>query len=63
MLWLQDKPILQEELSQNMANLMNLTKSEQQRMNLIKALLFSLSSEWPAIDRWRMDKFLLVSFL
>lgn len=60
-LWMQDKPLLQEELSLKIANIINLPKLEEQSMGMIKALLNSLSKEWSKIDCWRMDKFLYVS--
>lgn len=59
---MQDKPLLQEELSQKIADLIDTTKNDEQIIGFIRALIFSLSAEWPQVDRWRMDKFLYVDF-
>ena len=62
-LWMQDKMLLQEELADNILQLLGLLKDQNQIFEFVKALLFTLSKEWPKIDRWRMDKFLMVFFL
>uniref|UniRef100_A0A915DG95 Uncharacterized protein n=1 Tax=Ditylenchus dipsaci TaxID=166011 RepID=A0A915DG95_9BILA len=59
-MWMQDKPLLQEELADSISNLINLFKSEDQVLDFVRALLIALSKEWPLIDRWRMDKFLML---
>lgn len=59
-LWMQDKMLLQEELADNILQLLGLLKDQNQIFEFVKALLFTLSKEWPKIDRWRMDKFLMV---
>nr|CAD2192211.1 unnamed protein product [Meloidogyne enterolobii] len=58
-LWMQDKMLLQEELADNILQLLGLLKDQNQIFEFVKALLFTLSKEWPKIDRWRMDKFLM----
>jgi hypothetical protein len=60
---MQDKMILQEEMADNICGLIYLFKSEDQSIGFLRSFLFTLSKEWPLIDRWRMDKFLLVSFV
>lgn len=62
-LWMQDKMTLQEELIDNIASLIDAFSSEQHSRNYIQVLFETLSKEWPMIDRWRMDKFLLVLFI
>uniref|UniRef100_A0A914DWX8 Uncharacterized protein n=1 Tax=Acrobeloides nanus TaxID=290746 RepID=A0A914DWX8_9BILA len=57
---MQDKMILQEEMADNICGLIYLFKSEDQSIGFLRSLLFTLSKEWPLIDRWRMDKFLLL---
>ncbi|CAK5008337.1 unnamed protein product [Meloidogyne enterolobii] len=56
---MQDKMLLQEELADNILQLLGLLKDQNQIFEFVKALLFTLSKEWPKIDRWRMDKFLM----
>lgn len=59
-MWMQDKMLLQEQLADNIASLLLFFSSEIESANFIKCMLISLSNEWPRIDRWRMDKFLMV---
>lgn len=59
-LWMQDKPLLQEEMADNMAGLVDIFPKNGQSAEFAKKLLLTLSHEWPNIDRWRMDKFLMV---
>jgi ribosomal RNA-processing protein 1 len=59
-LWMQDKMILQEELADNICDLFNLFQNEEEMLEFVNAMIFSLSKEWAGIDRWRMDKFLMV---
>lgn len=61
-MWMQDKMLLQEELAENICNLIDLYPTEEQAIEFVKSLIFSLSKEWPLIDRWRMDKFLMVVY-
>ncbi|EFP04812.1 hypothetical protein GCK72_014409 [Caenorhabditis remanei] len=58
-LWMQDKMILQEELADRIAGLITIFTSEQEKLRYVSCFLKSLSNEWPHIDRWRMDKFLM----
>lgn len=60
-MWMQDQMLLQEELADNIASLITLFAGEQQSVLFIKCMLLSLSNEWHLVDRWRMDKFLMVS--
>ena len=57
---MQDKMLLQEELVDNILELLGLLNDQKQIFDFVKALFFTLSKEWPKIDRWRMDKFLMV---
>lgn len=59
-MWMQDKMLLQEELAENICNLIDLFSSEDKAIEFISILFFCLSKEWHLIDRWRMDKFLMV---
>jgi len=58
-LWMQDKMLLQEELVTNICGLIDSFSSDTESIEFIQAMLTSLSKEWPLIDRWRMDKFLM----
>lgn len=58
-LWMQDKMLLQEELADDICALTNLLASDKQIADFARALINTLSKEWPGIDRWRMDKFLM----
>ncbi|VDM27102.1 unnamed protein product [Toxocara canis] len=59
-MWMQDKMLLQEELADNIASLITHFSSEQQSVLFVKSMLVSLSNEWCRVDRWRMDKFLML---
>ena len=52
--------LLQEELADEISGLINLFENEEQICEFVTAILMTLSKEWPMIDRWRMDKFLMV---
>ncbi|CAL2040745.1 hypothetical protein CAEBREN_18157 [Caenorhabditis brenneri] len=58
-MWMQDKMILQEELADRIGGLINIFTSEEEKVRFVHCFLKSLSNEWPHIDRWRMDKFLM----
>uniref|UniRef100_A0A914GTJ1 Ribosomal RNA processing 1 n=1 Tax=Globodera rostochiensis TaxID=31243 RepID=A0A914GTJ1_GLORO len=58
-LWMQDKMILQEEIAEEICALVGLFRTEEQLLEFVEAMLMTLSKEWPNIDRWRMDKFLM----
>uniref|UniRef100_A0A915AH85 Uncharacterized protein n=1 Tax=Parascaris univalens TaxID=6257 RepID=A0A915AH85_PARUN len=59
-MWMQDQMLLQEELADNIASLITLFAGEQQSVLFMKCMLLSLSNEWHLVDRWRMDKFLML---
>ncbi len=60
-LWMQDKMLDQEELADAIVDLLSaFAGGEEQRAVFVRAMLDVLSREWPMMDRWRMDKFLMV---
>uniref|UniRef100_A0A0R3S0P1 Ribosomal RNA processing protein 1-like protein n=1 Tax=Elaeophora elaphi TaxID=1147741 RepID=A0A0R3S0P1_9BILA len=59
-MWMQDKMLWQEQLADNIASLLNLFKREKESVSFIKCMLITISNEWSRIDRWRMDKFLML---
>ena len=59
-MWMQDKPLIQEELSDNIANLIHSFNNAHTAMLFITTFYKTECREWTSIDKWRMDKFLMV---
>ncbi|VDN23070.1 unnamed protein product [Gongylonema pulchrum] len=59
-MWMQDKMLWQEQLADNIASLLTRFVRESESALFVKCMLICLSHEWPRIDRWRMDKFLML---
>ncbi|KIH60439.1 nucleolar protein,Nop52 [Ancylostoma duodenale] len=59
-LWMQDKMLLQEELADRISQLLLVFSNEEERVLFIQSTFKSLAKEWNHIDRWRMDKFLMM---
>uniref|UniRef100_A0A1I7XS14 Ribosomal RNA processing protein 1-like protein n=1 Tax=Heterorhabditis bacteriophora TaxID=37862 RepID=A0A1I7XS14_HETBA len=59
-MWMQDKMVLQEELADRISGLFLVFNHESERALFIRSIFKSLSKEWHHIDRWRMDKFLML---
>lgn len=63
-LWMQDKPLLQEELSNQIAGLLHRFQNVDSQFLYLETFLQTIKREWTGIDRLRMDKFLqLVRFV
>ncbi|XP_055733875.1 ribosomal RNA processing protein 1 homolog B-like isoform X1 [Salvelinus fontinalis] len=63
-LWMQDKPLLQEELSNQISGLMHNFQNTQSQFMFLETFLQTIKREWTGIDRLRMDKFFqLVRFV
>ncbi|XP_062288418.1 ribosomal RNA processing protein 1 homolog B-like [Scomber scombrus] len=63
-LWMQDKPLLQEELSKVISSLMHSFQGIDAQLLFLESFLQTLKREWTGIDRLRMDKFFqLVRFM
>ncbi|CAI5656986.1 unnamed protein product [Oreochromis niloticus] len=61
---MQDKPLLQEELSRKISTLIHSFTSTQQQLSYLRSFLQTMKREWTGIDRLRMDKFFqLVRFV
>ncbi|KAM3955486.1 ribosomal RNA processing protein 1 homolog Nnp-1 [Aphomia sociella] len=60
--WMSDKPLIQEELCESIAGILDLFPAEQIKYALLmmKAGLRVLATEWYGIDHHRMDKFLML---
>lgn len=52
--------VFQEELANRISQLLLVFSNEEQRVLFIQSTFKSLAKEWNHIDRWRMDKFLMV---
>ncbi|CAB1346573.1 unnamed protein product [Coregonus sp. 'balchen'] len=63
-LWMQDKPLLQEELSNQISGLMHSFQNVQSKFLFLETFLHTIKREWTGIDRLRMDTFFqLVRFV
>ncbi|XP_038870833.1 ribosomal RNA processing protein 1 homolog B-like [Salvelinus namaycush] len=63
-LWMQDKPLLQEELSNQISGLMHSFQNVQSMFLFLETFLQTIKREWTGIDMLRMDKFFqLVRFV
>ncbi|XP_068621752.1 ribosomal RNA processing protein 1 homolog [Battus philenor] len=60
--WMSDKPLIQEELCESIAGILDLFPKDQIKsaMLMTKAGLKMLATEWYGIDQHRMDKFLML---
>ncbi|XP_040913712.1 ribosomal RNA processing protein 1 homolog B-like [Toxotes jaculatrix] len=63
-LWMQDKPLLQEELSNQISTLIHSFHDIDGQLLYLESFLQTFKREWTGIDRLRMDKFFqLVRFM
>ncbi|XP_007542165.1 ribosomal RNA processing protein 1 homolog B isoform X1 [Poecilia formosa] len=63
-LWMQDKPLLQEELSNQISTLIHSFQDLDKQLMYLESFFQTLKREWTGIDRLRMDKFYqLVRFM
>ncbi|XP_066478515.1 ribosomal RNA processing protein 1 homolog B [Tiliqua scincoides] len=56
-MWMQDKPLLQEELSNNISQLIHIFDDMETRHLFIQTFWQTMNREWNGIDRLRLDKF------
>uniref|UniRef100_A0A182NR75 Uncharacterized protein n=1 Tax=Anopheles dirus TaxID=7168 RepID=A0A182NR75_9DIPT len=60
-MWMSDKPLVQEELADSLASLVHcFDQNIPVAMQFFKAFLTTMGNEWFGIDRWRMDKFMML---
>uniref|UniRef100_A0A2D4LSF1 Uncharacterized protein n=1 Tax=Micrurus spixii TaxID=129469 RepID=A0A2D4LSF1_9SAUR len=59
-MWMQDKPLLQEELSNNISQLIHLIKNMDTRHLFIQTFWQTVNREWNGLDRLRLDKFYML---
>lgn len=60
-MWMQDKPLIQEELSDNICKLVHVFGNVDISLLFLGVFFQTESREWSGIDRWRMDKFMMLS--
>ncbi|XP_054829785.1 ribosomal RNA processing protein 1 homolog B isoform X2 [Eublepharis macularius] len=59
-MWMQDKPLLQEELSNNISQLIHIIENMDARHLFIQTFWQTMNREWNGIDRLRLDKFYML---
>ncbi|EMD00725.1 hypothetical protein BAUCODRAFT_118466 [Baudoinia panamericana UAMH 10762] len=57
-LWMQDKPLHQQNLSRDLADLVDVLKGQENVLGFLEAFWVTMAREWANIDRLRMDKYL-----
>jgi len=57
--WMSDKPLVQEELAENVSSFVTFFQSSESSLVFIRSFLKTFSREWFGIDRWRTDKFMM----
>jgi len=59
--WMSDKPLVQEELAEVIGSMTNCFGSNHSSAFLfISSFMQTMGREWVGIDRWRMDKFMML---
>lgn len=61
-LWMQDKPLLQEEIESKIVRLISTISTVEIRSMYIIAMFETLAREWDNLDVWRTDKFMMVCY-
>ncbi|XP_052867442.1 ribosomal RNA processing protein 1 homolog [Anopheles cruzii] len=60
-MWMSDKPLVQEELAESLGSLVSCFKHGVPiALQFFKAFLITMGIEWYGIDRWRIDKFMML---
>ncbi|GFO26677.1 ribosomal RNA processing protein 1 homolog [Plakobranchus ocellatus] len=59
-MWMQDKPLLQEELSGKIASLLHSFPSPEGALLFMQVFLETEAREWNGIDKLRLDKFMMM---
>ncbi|XP_075154803.1 ribosomal RNA processing protein 1 homolog Nnp-1 [Haematobia irritans] len=61
-MWYSDKPLVQEELAEQLAKLLECFEGNlEQSVNFFGAFLETMCIQWFGIDQWRIDKFLMLT--
>jgi len=59
--WMSDKSLVQEELAENISSFVSCFKSQESSLLFIKSFLLTMGREWVGIDRWRTEKFMMLT--
>jgi len=59
--WMSDKPLIQEELAVNIASMIDAFCHTETSLLFIQTFLKTMGREWFGIDKWRMDKFMMMA--
>ncbi|VEU24373.1 DEKNAAC105652 [Brettanomyces naardenensis] len=59
-MWFSDRPLPQKRLALKMSSLFSQSISEDQFAVFVTAFWFIVAKEWPQVDKWRIDKYLLL---
>uniref|UniRef100_A0A1B6MJI1 Ribosomal RNA processing protein 1 homolog n=1 Tax=Graphocephala atropunctata TaxID=36148 RepID=A0A1B6MJI1_9HEMI len=59
-MWMSDKPLVQEELAEEISNLVHSFASFKASLLFVETFFASLSVEWFGIDQLRLDKFMML---
>lgn len=59
-MWYCDKPIPQQNLAGNLGKLFSEVVPEQKLQEFHEAFWVIVAKEWPTLDKWRLDKFLML---
>ncbi|NXT35000.1 RRP1B protein, partial [Pelecanoides urinatrix] len=59
-MWMQDKPLLQEELADNMSQLIHAIQNTEARHLFIQTFWQTMNREWNGIDNLRLDKYYML---
>ncbi|XP_010133755.1 PREDICTED: ribosomal RNA processing protein 1 homolog B-like [Buceros rhinoceros silvestris] len=59
-MWMQDKPLLQEELADSISQLIHVIQNTEARHLFIQTFWQTMSREWNGIDSLRLDKFYML---
>lgn len=60
-MWMSDKPLVQEELSEDLGSLIHCFPDAKVSVQFFRNFLQTMCLEWFGIDQWRIDKFMMVS--
>ncbi|OWF42212.1 ribosomal RNA processing protein 1 homolog A-like [Mizuhopecten yessoensis] len=57
-LWMQDKPLLQEELTERITQMVHVFGTVECSLLFVKVFFQTEAREWDVLDKWRVDKFM-----
>ncbi|XP_059619239.1 ribosomal RNA processing protein 1 homolog [Phlebotomus argentipes] len=59
-MWMSDKPLVQEQLAEDIGALLHCFPTPQVSMQFYSVFLQTMNREWYGIDQWRIDKFMML---